>query len=39
MTEPLAQITWLIGCRTRPYSSDWWQYVDIDAAEQAKAIA
>ena len=30
---------WLIGYQRTPYNSDWWQYVDIDAAEQAKAIS
>ncbi len=29
---------WLTGYRRTPYNSDWWQYVDVDAAEQAKAI-
>jgi ABC-type transport system substrate-binding protein len=28
---------WLIGYRRAPYWQDWWAYVDIDAAEQAKA--
>ena len=30
---------WLMGYRRTPYNSDWWQYVDIDATEQAKAIS
>jgi ABC-type transport system substrate-binding protein len=29
---------WLHGYRRAPYWSDWWQYVDIDAAAQARAI-
>ena len=29
---------WLHGYRRPPYWTDWWQYVDIDAAEQAKAV-
>ena len=29
---------WLIGFRRPPYWHDWWQYVDIDAEQQAKAI-
>jgi hypothetical protein len=28
---------WLIGYRRPPYWNDWWSYVDIDTAEQAKA--
>ena len=28
---------WLIGFRRPPYWLPWWQYVDLDAAEQAKA--
>jgi ABC-type transport system substrate-binding protein len=28
---------WLVGYRRAPYWQDWWAYVDIDAAEQAKA--
>ena len=28
---------WLIGYRRPPYWQDWWAYVDIDAAEQARA--
>lgn len=30
---------WLTGFRRPPYWLPWWQYVDIDAAEQAKATA
>ena len=30
---------WLHGYRRGAYWSDWWQYVDIDAEAQAKAIA
>ncbi len=30
---------WVIGFRRPPYWRDWWPYIDIDAAEQAKAIA
>jgi ABC-type transport system substrate-binding protein len=29
---------WLHGYRRPPFWNTWWQYVDIDAAEQAKAI-
>jgi ABC-type transport system substrate-binding protein len=29
---------WLIGYRRPPYWQDWWQYVDIDTAQQAKAL-
>jgi ABC-type transport system substrate-binding protein len=29
---------WLHGYRRAPYWTDWWQYVDIDAEQQAKAI-
>jgi ABC-type transport system substrate-binding protein len=29
---------WLSGYRRVPYVSDWWQYVDIDAEQQARAI-
>ena len=29
---------WLFGYRRAPYVSDWWQYVDIDAEQQARAI-
>jgi ABC-type transport system substrate-binding protein len=29
---------WLIGYRRPPYWLAWWQYVDIDAEQQAKAI-
>lgn len=28
---------WLIGYQRTPYNSDWWQYVDVDVVEQAKA--
>jgi ABC-type transport system substrate-binding protein len=28
---------WLHGYRRPPFWNTWWQYVDIDAAEQAKA--
>jgi len=30
---------WVIGLRRAPYWRDWWTYVDIDAEQQAKAIA
>jgi ABC-type transport system substrate-binding protein len=30
---------WLHGFRRAPYWLDWWQYVDIDREEQAKAIS
>lgn len=30
---------WVIGFRRMPYWRDWWQYIDIDAELQAKAIA
>lgn len=30
---------WLYGFRRQLYSNVWWQYVDIDAAAQAKALA
>ena len=30
---------WVIGYRRAPYWRDWWQYIDIDAEQQAKAIA
>jgi ABC-type transport system substrate-binding protein len=30
---------WLIGYRRPSYWNDWWSYVDIDGAEQAKAKA
>jgi ABC-type transport system substrate-binding protein len=30
---------WLLGYRRQFYSNVWWQYVDIDLAEQAKAMA
>jgi ABC-type transport system substrate-binding protein len=29
---------WLLAYRRVPYVSDWWQYVDIDADQQARAI-
>ena len=29
---------WLHGYRRPPYWTDWWQYVDIDAEAQTKAI-
>jgi ABC-type transport system substrate-binding protein len=31
--------SWLHGYRRPPYWNTWWQYVDIDAAEQSKATA
>ncbi len=30
---------WLIGYRRPPFWLDWWQYVDIDAAAQKRAVA
>ena len=30
---------WVIGYRRPPYWRDWWTYIDIDAQQQAKAIA
>lgn len=30
---------WLIGYRRPPYWRDWWPYIDIDAGQQAKALA
>ncbi|MEO8186292.1 MAG: ABC transporter substrate-binding protein [Burkholderiaceae bacterium] len=30
--------SWLHGYRRPPYWTDWWQYIDIDAEAQAKAI-
>lgn len=30
---------WVIGFRRPPYWRDWWTYIDINAEEQAKAIA
>ncbi|MGB3429608.1 MAG: bicyclomycin resistance protein, partial [Burkholderiaceae bacterium] len=33
LTQP-----WLHGYRRAPYWLTWWQYVDIDTAEQAKAM-
>jgi hypothetical protein len=30
---------WVYGYRRAPYWLHWWQYVDIDAEAQAKAIA
>lgn len=30
---------WVIGLRRAPYWRDWWPYIDIDAEQQAKAIA
>ena len=29
---------WLLGYRRAPYVSDWWQYVDINAEQQARSI-
>ncbi len=30
---------WVFGYRRPPFWSDWWQYVDVDADAQAKALA